>query len=204
MRRNVTLACCALTALALGPLTGCSSSSKGLGSAIAAPQTATAQTAGSSITVPAANSTTSAAKAATSSSAAHDTSATGVDVCSLLTAAQATSLNNVTYSAATPGSPASYYKTCTYKNTGSPDPVDIQDLTVAVITASGCWSGLQAADGPGKPVSGLGDPAIGTGIGIDVEVGSKCLTISGLTHAELLDNYAPDVAMAKIILAKLS
>jgi hypothetical protein len=193
-----TIALCALSALALVTLTGCSSSSNGSGGVIAALKTASAPAGGSS-TDPAAH-TTSAA----STSSAQNTSATGVDVCSLLTAAQASSLNNVTYSSATPGSPASYYKTCTYKNTGSSDPVDIQDLTVTVLTAAGCWSALQQADGPGKPVSGVGDSAFGTGIGLDVKTGSTCLTVSGLTHAELLDNYAPDVAMAKIILTKLN
>jgi hypothetical protein len=51
---------------------------------------------------------------------------------------------------------------------------------------------------------GVGDAAFGAQIGIDVKAGSRCVFIRGLTHAELLANYAPDVAMAQIILAKLN
>jgi hypothetical protein len=127
-----------------------------------------------------------------------------VNVCSLLSAAQATRLNKVTYSSATPGHATTGYDTCTYKNTGSADPIDIQNLTVSVLSVGGCWSALQSADGPGKAVSGVGDAAFGAEIGMDVKVGSRCVTIQGLTHAELEGNYAPDVAMAKIILAKLT
>jgi hypothetical protein len=75
---------------------------------------------------------------------------------------------------------------------------------VTVLSISGCWTALQSADGPGKPVSGLGDAAFGASIGIDVKTGSRCVTIQGLTEAELQSNYAPDIAMAKIILAKLN
>ncbi len=142
---------------------------------------------------------TTAAPAATT----HTSGSGSVDACSLLTAAQATALNNVTYSSATSSTPYSGSSTCTYKNSGSADPVDIQDLTVSVLSVPGCWSGLQSAEGPGKAISGIGDAAFGFQIGIDIEVGSRCVTIKGLTHAELMDNYAPDIAMAKIILAKI-
>lgn len=49
----------------------------------------------------------------------------------------------------------------------------------------------------------MGDDAFGYEIGIDVKVGNRCVDISGLTSAEFKDNYAPDVAMAKIIIAAL-
>jgi hypothetical protein len=110
----------------------------------------------------------------------------------------------VTYSSATPGHPTSGYDTCAYNNTGSPDPVDIQDLTVSVLSIPGCWAALESAEGPGKPISGVGDTAFGYQIGIDIKLGSRCVTIHGLTHAELLGNYAPDTAMARIILANLT
>jgi hypothetical protein len=48
-----------------------------------------------------------------------------------------------------------------------------------------------------------GDDAFGFSIGIDVKVGNRCIEVSGLTEAELQDNYAPDVAMAKIMIAAL-
>src|ERR1700722_8573476 len=107
MLGRVTIAFCALSALAPVTTTGCSSSSNGSGGVIAALQTASTPAGGSS-TSPAAHTPSPA-----STSSAQKGSAADVDVCSLLTAAQATSLNNVTYSSATPGSPASYYKTCT-------------------------------------------------------------------------------------------
>ena len=127
-----------------------------------------------------------------------------VDVCGLLTSAQASSINGVTYGATTPQQLAKGYDSCTYKNNGSKNPVDIQDLTVQVISLAECYTQLQQADGPGTPVSGVGDAAFGYGIGIIVKLGSRCLDVSGLTDAELQSNYAPDVAMAKIIISKLS
>lgn len=126
-----------------------------------------------------------------------------VDVCSLMTAAQASSINAVKYGTATSASPANGFDTCTYKNMGGTDPVDIQDLTVTVISLAGCWPQVQQSDGPGTSISGLGDAAFGHSIGIDVKVGDRCLTVDGLTHAELQNHYDPDVAMAKIILGGL-
>jgi hypothetical protein len=37
----------------------------------------------------------------------------------------------------------------------------------------------------------------------NVKVGNRCIEVSRLTEAEFKDNYAPDVAMAKIIMAAL-
>ncbi|HEY0871731.1 MAG TPA: hypothetical protein VGD55_15130 [Acidothermaceae bacterium] len=110
----------------------------------------------------------------------------------------------MTYGATTPQQVEKGFDSCTYKNNGSKNPVDIQDLTVQVISLPDCYTQLQQADGPGTPVSGVGDAAFGYSIGIIVKVGSRCLEVSGLTGAELQNNYAPDVAMAKIIISKLS
>jgi hypothetical protein len=195
MRRSLTVTAGALAALALATAAGCSSGSS---SSTGASPTTTTAAAGSSDQV--ATSPTASAAAATT----QTTGSGGVSACSLLTAGQATKLNKVTYSSATPAHPTNGYDTCTYKNTGSPDPVDIQNLTVTVVSIPGCWTGLQSADGPGKALSGVGDAAFGAQIGIDIKVGSRCVTIEGLTHAELLGDYAPDVAMAKIILGKLN
>lgn len=126
-----------------------------------------------------------------------------LDVCSFMTSAQASSINSVTYGAATPKHVTGGYDTCTYKNNGAADPVDIQALTVTVVSTSGCYDELEQADGPGVKVSGAGDDAFGYQIGIIVKVGVRCLDVSGLTDAELHNNYGPDTAMAKVIIAKL-
>jgi hypothetical protein len=204
MRRSVTLAASALAALALATTAGCSSTTKG--SASTEPITTTTAAGAGAGSAAGAGASTGAATSKTSapaSAAAQSGGSGGVAACSLLTAAQATSLNNVTYTAASPGHPANGYDTCTYKNGGSPNPVDIQDLNVAVLSIPGCWSALQSSDGPGKALSGVGDAAFGASIGIDIKVGSRCITIQGLTEAELQGNYAPDIAMGKIIVAKL-
>lgn len=129
------------------------------------------------------------------------------DVCSLMTPAQASSINNVTYDSSRSKTPATGFDVCTYHNSGKAvSPVDIQDLDVTVISMSGCWAQLQSAAaqaGGVTNVAGVGDAAFGTGIGLDVKVGDRCLTIEGLTFAELKGNYAPDIAMAKVILGGL-
>ena len=155
-----------------------------------------------------ASSVPAASTAANSSPAATPTPAAGggtVDVCGLMTSAQASSINGVTYGAATPGHLETGIDTCTYTNTGKhADELDIQDLEIQVISLPGCYSELQSANGPGVKVPGVGDDAFGYEIGIEVKLGNRCIQISGLTHAEFRDNYAPDAAMAKIIIAKLS
>ncbi len=125
-------------------------------------------------------------------------------VCSFMTSAQASAINQVTYGAATPKHVQSGFDVCTYKNTGKHvSPIDIQNLDVTVVSIPDCYAQLKSADGPGKPVSGVGDEAFGYSIGIVVRVGSSCLEVSGLTRAELGDDYAHDTAMAKIIIPKL-
>lgn len=199
MRRIVTLAAGSLAAAVLATTAGCSGGSS-TPSAAANPTTNPAA-AGSS---PSAAASPSASPSATAATSGQSTgSGGGVSVCSLLSSAQATKLNKVTYGAATPGHLASGYDTCTYKNNGSPDPINIQDLTVTVVSLPGCWTSLQSADGPGKAIPGVGDAAFGTEIGLDVEVGSRCVTFQGLTHAEFSGDYGPDTAMAKLVLANL-
>jgi hypothetical protein len=150
----------------------------------------------------------SASPAASSSSpAATPAPAAGggstVDVCSLLTPAQASSINGVTYGTATAQRIAGI-DTCDYKNTGRhANVIDIQDLNTQVISQSDCYSDLLNAEGPGTTVSGVGDDAFGYEQGIVVNVGSRCMVISGLTSAEWNDNYAPDAAMAKIMIGNL-
>ena len=140
--------------------------------------------------------------APTSSTAAASTSST--DVCALLTSAQASSINHVTYGAATPKTIAPGWDKCTYKNGGKADsPVDIQDLTVDVQSMPGCWASLEKTPNRDKPVSGIGDAAFGYRIGLAVKDGSRCVQVEGLTFAELGGDYSRDVAMAKIVMGKL-
>ena len=151
---------------------------------------------------PASASTAASSPAATTPAPAAGGAA--IDVCSLMTSAQASSINGVTYGAATPQHVENGLDTCDYKNNGSANPIDIQDLTTQVISLPGCYSELQDANGPGVKVAGVGDDAFGYSIGIAVKLGNRCIEISGLTEAELKDDYAPDAAMAKIMIAKLS
>ena len=72
-----------------------------------------------------------------------------------------------------------------------------------MISLPGCYTQLQDSNGPGVKVSGVGDDAFGYQIGIDVKVGNTCVEVSGLTSAEFKDNYAANVAMAKIMIANL-
>lgn len=156
-------------------------------------------------------STPSSAGLSTQSSAPSKASASplaaggDVAVCSLLSAAQASALNHITYGAGTPRPVTKGWDECTYKNNGGQDPVDIQNLKVGVISIAGCFEQLKSAlgDSGGTPVSGVGDQAWGYKIGLLVKAGSRCVEVEGLTHAELDGNYAPDVAMAKIVLGKL-
>lgn len=193
MRHQYPAITFALAGLAACLLAGCSS-----GSSTAPPAGVTgAATTGSTVSSPTDPAGT------TGSSAAVGGGSGALDVCSLMTSAQATSLNAVTYGTATSASPQTGYDTCTYTNKGSSDPIDIQDLTVTVTSIAGCWQALQQSDGPGTSISGLGDAAFGHQIGIDVKLGDRCLQVNGLTHAELQGHYDPDVAMAKIILGGL-
>ena len=72
-----------------------------------------------------------------------------------------------------------------------------------MISLAGCWDSLKTSDGPGTPVSGIGDEAFGYQIGLVVRTGSTCVTVEGLTHAEYEGDYSRDVALGKIVLAGL-
>ena len=156
---------------------------------------------------PATASGPSAAAAPASASAVGGAAAAAggaTNVCSLMSSAQASAINDVTYGAATPQHVEAGYDICTYANTGKhADPVDIQRLTVSVIALSGCYAQLQQANGPGTAVAGIGDAAFGYSIGLIVNDGGRCIDISGLMYAELQNDYAHDVAMAKIIMTAL-
>jgi hypothetical protein len=140
---------------------------------------------------------------AASATSAAGAAGSGVNVCSLLTSAQASAINKVTYGAATPKQVEQGWNQCSYANKGSVDPVDIQPLNVDVISIAGCYDQLKSTVGSGTPVNGLGDAAFGYEIGLLVRTGSTCIQIEGLTHAELDGDHSGDEAIAKIVLAGL-
>jgi hypothetical protein len=200
MRHRVLLLAVCLAGTALSAA-ACSTGSSTPPAAAANPASITSSTADSSGS-PAADPSSGSTASSTSSPGSGNAQ---VAVCSLMTSAQASSINGVTYGGTAETTPSTGLDTCTYHNTGKHvSPVDIQDLNVWVLSMAGCWASLQSADGPGTNITGLGDAAFGHSIGIDVKVGDRCVTVSGLTAAEFHNNYAPDVAMAKIILAGLS
>jgi hypothetical protein len=171
------------------------------------PKTTTGSAATSPPPATAAGSPTAATPASTTAGAAAAAGAAAggaTNVCSLMSSAQASAINHVTYGATKPQHVEAGYDICTYANTGThASPVDIQALTVTVITISGCYAQMQQAQGPGKAVAGIGDAAFGYSIGLVVNDGGRCIDISGLTFAELQNDYTHDVAMAKIIIGAL-
>jgi hypothetical protein len=167
------------------------------------PKTTTGSASGPPAAVTPAN-TPAASAAAGGGNGSSGGSAGATNVCSLMSSAQASAINHVTYGATKPQHVQAGYDTCTYANTGQhADPVDIQQLTVSVIAISGCYGEMQQADGPGTTVAGIGDAAFGYQVGLIVNDGGRCIDISGLTHAELQNDYTHDVAMAKIIITAL-
>jgi hypothetical protein len=185
---------CGPKSTAAGAPTGAASSAQAAAS-IAASQTAPAAATGAG---------TSAATAAGGSAGGGSAGGGTTDVCALMSAAQASAINDVTYGATKAQHVTAGYDICQYANTGThADPVDIQQLTVEVITLSGCYEQLRSTDGPGTNVPGIGDAAFGYQIGVVVKDGDRCVGVSGLTHAELQNDYSHDVAMAKIIMAAL-
>jgi hypothetical protein len=172
------------------------------------PKTTTGSGTTSSPPAPASGSPAAATPASTSTGGANQAAGAAaggaINVCSLMSSAQASAINHVTYGAAKSQHVTAGYDTCTYANTGQhADPVDIQQLTVTVVALSGCYGQLQQADGPGTTVAGIGEAAFGYQVGLIVNDGSRCIDVSGLTHAELLNDYTHDAAMAKIIITAL-
>jgi hypothetical protein len=204
MRRNELLIAAGLAAMlmaatACGPKTTTGSAATGTTSL--PPAQASGPPAAAT---PASTSTGGATLAASAAAGGGNGSGGAANVCSLMSSAQASAINHVTYGAAKAQHVQAGYDICTYANTGlHADPIDIQALTVTVIALSSCYGQLQQADGPGTTVAGLGDAAFGYQIGLIVNDGGRCLDISGLTHAELQNDYTHDVAMAKIIITAL-
>lgn len=152
----------------------------------------------STTTGPAANpAATSAAAGGTTTSAATAASAS-VDVCSLLTPAQASAIVGYTYTTATPSTGQ-----CSYATTTAPIPMFI-------IVSTGSWSQESAtlqADGSGGPlvpIAGVGDKAAGADVEIGVQSGKWIIDIHGGDPDGTGAAFPKSVALAKAIIAKLS
>lgn len=156
---------------------------------------------------PAAGSAARSSSPATASAASATTNraapVAGIDVCSLLSPAQASAINKVSYGPGALKQVAAGWEQCRYPNKGSADPVDIQALAVDVIAIAGCFDQLKATLPSTTPIAGLGDAAVGYPIGLLVRTGSTCVQIEGLTDAELRGDHSRDEAIAKIVLAGL-
>ncbi len=89
---------------------------------------------------------------------------------------------------------------------------DVTAADVSALTSAAAWTAertsAEAADRlltlafTGLHASAL-PRAFGREIGLDIETGSTCVTIQGLTHAELIGDHSRDIALAKIVLAGL-
>lgn len=149
-------------------------------------------------------------KKSTSTSKAPNAASGGtIDVCSLMTSAQASAINKATYGAAASQHLQTGFDRCNYTNTGKPGAPDvIQDLTVTVISVPNCYERMKSnfklgSGSSGKPLSGVGDEAFGHYNGIVVRVGSSCLDVSGLRHSKADTDYHRDIAIAKLVIGKL-
>ena len=124
-----------------------------------------------------------------------------INACSLLSAAQASSLGGNQYTAATPSTIATGQDQCDYANAGG------SDLTVIVYQPSSGVSfamvnSVQQGAGTVTPVSGVGDQAIAGAIELDVKTGDRLIAIEG-AGGTLTGDYSHAVAVAKAIIAAL-
>jgi hypothetical protein len=142
----------------------------------------------------AARSSSPATASAASAPANRAAPVAGINVCSLLSPAQASAINKVSYGPGALKQVTAGWEQCRYPNKGGVDPVDIQALAVDVIAIADCWDELKTSDGPGTAITGVGDEAIGFQIGLLVRTGSTCVQIEGLTHAELNGDHSRDEA----------
>jgi hypothetical protein len=124
-----------------------------------------------------------------------------INACSLLPAAQASSLSGKQYTAATPSTIATGQDQCEYKG------ADGADLTVIVYQPSSgvtfdMVNTVQQGAGTVTPVSGVGDQAIAGAIELDVKTGDRLIAVEG-AGGTLTGDYSHAVAMAKAIIAAL-
>jgi hypothetical protein len=145
---------------------------------------------------------TAAGSAGTSASTSGGGGGAEINACSLLSAAQASSLAGKQYTAATPSTLATGYDQCDYANTSF-------DLTVIVyqpssgVTFETLTSIQSGAGGTVTNVSGVGDKAIVGSIELDVQTGDRLIAVEGAGGTLLPGGYSGAVAIAKAIIAAL-
>jgi hypothetical protein len=125
----------------------------------------------------------------------------GLNACSLLTGAQASSLTGRDYGAGTASTIANGQDQCTYPYSGPSI-----DLTVIVYepTSGVSWSVMQSVLGNAgtvTPVSGVGDKAMFSSIELDVQTGKWLFAIQG---ADDLNNDTGAIAIAKQLVGALA
>ena len=193
MKRFTIAASAGLVAVAFA-VAGCGGSA-----ATSAPAAATTSGA------PAAASTNPQPTAAGTAGASASTSSGGagaeINACSLLSAAQASSLGGKQYTAATPSTIAPGQDQCEYHG------ADGSDLTVIVYQPSSgvtfdMLSSVQKGAGTVTNVSGVGDQAIVGAIELDVQTGDRLIAVEG-AGGTLTGDYSHAVAIAKAIIAAL-
>jgi hypothetical protein len=131
--------------------------------------------------------------------------ASGVNVCALLTAAQASTIVGVTYTAGTP-SFAAGGNSCTYASTAAPTPMTITVMANAGSAAA--WtdelSTLKLGGGETPvTVSGLGDRAATSTDSLGTQAGTWIIQVDGGDQTSVGGVFTKSIAVAKAIIAAL-
>jgi hypothetical protein len=152
---------------------------------------------------PAASSSSGSAAATAQATAAAAGAASPVSACSLLSAAKASAVVGVTYSAATETESG---QMCSYPTTTAPIPMFIIISPGAGATA---WSGeLQTLedDCGATPIklSGAGDRAAGCGTEIGVQDGSRIIDVHGGDPLGTGNAFPKSIDVAKAVIAALN
>ncbi len=141
------------------------------------------------------------AGASTASSDAGNGGSSSVNVCSLLTAAQASSITGVTYTAAT----AAGSKACTYASTVAPIPMTITVTPNAGSAAA--WTdelSTLGLDGVAAvTISGVGDRAATSTGSLGTQSGSWIIQVDGGDSTSTDGVFTKSIAVAKAIIAAL-
>ena len=143
----------------------------------------------------------SAGDAAASPAATQSAAGKSVDVCSLLSAKQASALVGVTYTKATSSSGM-----CSYATTTAPIPMFI---IVSSGSGAAAWTealGTLKEDGGETPktFSGVGDRAAGDGTQFDVQSGSWIVDVHGGDPSGNGSSFPKSTAVAKALISALN
>ena len=144
-------------------------------------------------------STTGGSAAGTSQAGPASTSS--LNVCSMMTAAHASSIVGVTYSKATPAT-----NMCTYTTTDA--PIGMYIIIFPNSGGTAAWKeqlGSMAEDGGGAPVpiSGFSGQAASDGTEISVQAGSDIIDVHGGDPSSTGSTFPRSIAIAKAIASQL-